>query len=47
MYLDAIHAKAAHIPNSIRETGYISDKIEGDLKSFLEEFMPTSGLKLK
>merc|ERR1711934_59571 len=47
MYLEQIHSKAAHIPQSIRTEGYISDKIEADLKSFLEEFMPTSGLKLK
>jgi len=47
MYLEQIHSKAAHIPQSIRTEGFISDKIEADLKSFLEEFMPTSGLKLK
>ena len=47
MYLEAIHAKASHIPTTIRTEGYISDKTEGDLKAFIEEFLPTSGLKLK
>jgi len=47
MYLEAIHSKASHIPTTIRTEGFISDKIEADLKAFLEEFMPSSGLKLK
>merc|ERR1711971_959270 len=47
MYLEAIHTKASHIPTTIRTEGYISDKTEGDLKAFIEEFLPTSGLKLK
>ena len=47
MYLEAIHSKASHIPTTIRTEGYISDKTEGDLKAFIEEFMHTSGLKLK
>lgn len=47
MYLEAIHSKASHIPVTIRTEGYISDKTEADLKAFIEEFMPTSGLKLK
>lgn len=47
MYLAAIQAKASHIPITIRTEGYISDKTEADLKAFIEEFMPTSGLKLK
>ena len=46
-YLAAIHSKASHIPNTIRTEGYISDKTEGDLKAFIEEFMPASGLKIK
>ena len=47
MYLEAIHSKAAHIPTTIRTEGYISDKTDADLKAFIEEFLPTSGLKLK
>merc|ERR1711893_463875 len=47
MYLEAIHAKAAHIPQTIRTEGYISDKTDADLKAFIEEFLPTYGLKLK
>ena len=46
-YLAAIHSKASHIPTTIRTEGYISDKTEGDLKAFIEEFMPASGLKIK
>jgi len=47
MYLEAMHSKAAHIPVTIRTEGYISDKTENDLATFIEEFMPTSGLKMK
>ena len=47
MYLEAIHSKASHIPVTIRTEGYISDKTESDLATFIEEFMPTSGLKMK
>jgi len=47
MYLEAIHSKMAHVPVTIRTEGYISDKTENDLASFIEEFMPTSGLKMK
>merc|ERR1711971_43880 len=47
MYLEAIHTKASHTPTTIRTEGYISDKTEGALKAFIEEFLPTSGLKLK
>ena len=47
MYLEAIHSKASHIPVTIRTEGQISDKTENDLATFIEEFMPTSGLKMK
>jgi len=47
LYLDAIHSKASHIPVTIRTEGQISDKTENDLKTFIEEFMPTSGLKMR
>lgn len=47
MYLEAIDSKAPHIPKTIRTEGFISAKTEADLKGFIEEFMPTSGLKLK
>ena len=47
MYLEAIHSKAAHIPTTIRTEGYISDKTDAELAAFIDEFMPTSGLKMK
>merc|ERR1740139_121440 len=47
LYLDASHSKASHIPVTIRTEGQISDKTENDLKTFIEEFMPTSGLKMR
>merc|ERR1712156_678696 len=47
MYLESLHSKAAHIPTTIRNEGYISDKTEGELAAFMDEFMPTSGLKMK
>ena len=47
MYLESLHSKAAHIPTTIRTEGYISDKTEGELAAFMDEFMPTSGLKMK
>jgi len=47
MYLESLHSKAAHIPTTIRNEGYISDKTESELAAFMDEFMPTSGLKMK
>merc|ERR1712045_362226 len=47
MYLESIHSKAPQLPVTIRTEGYISDKTEADLAAFIEEFMPTSGLKMK
>ena len=47
LYLESIHSKAPHIPVTIRTEGWISPKTEADLKSFIEEFMPTAGLKIK
>merc|ERR1712091_722643 len=47
MYLESIHSKCPHIPTVIRTEGYISDKTESELAAFMDEFMPTSGLKMK
>merc|ERR1711981_74042 len=47
MYLEAIHSKSPQLPVTIRTEGYISDKTEADLAAFIEEFMPTSGLKME
>jgi len=47
MYLEAIRSKAPHLPATIRKEGWISPKTEADLRAFIEEFMPTAGLKAK
>ena len=47
MYLDAIRSKVPHIPTAISTEGQINDKIEAELRAFLEDFMPNSGLKMK
>lgn len=47
MYLDHIRSKFPHIPATIKEEGFLSDKIDAELKAVLEEFLPTSGLKMK
>merc|ERR1712048_765784 len=47
MYLDTLETKHGHVLTEIRETGAISDKTEADLAAFVEEFIPTSGIKMK
>jgi len=47
MYLDAIRSKVPHIPTAIRTEGQINEKIEAELRAFLEDFMANSGLKKK
>ena len=47
LYLAAIRSKAPHILSNIRTEGKLSDKTDAELKALLEEFMPSSGLKMK
>ena len=47
MYLEAIRSKAQHIPASVRTEGQINEKIEAELRAFIEDFMANSGLKMK
>jgi len=47
MYLEAIRSKAPHIPASVRTEGQINEKIEAELRAFIEDFMANSGLKMK
>merc|ERR1711971_1321817 len=47
MYLDTIESKHGHIFTEIRETGAISEKIDGELKGLLDDFMPNCGLKMR
>ena len=47
MYLEAIRSKAPHIPAAVRTEGQINEKIEAELRAFIEDFMANSGLKMK
>jgi F-type H+-transporting ATPase subunit alpha len=47
LYLSAIKSKAPHLLTTIRTEGVLSKKTDAELKAFLEEFMPASGLKMK
>ena len=47
MYLEAIRNKLPHVTASIKSEGQINDKIEAELRAFLEDFMANSGLKMK
>jgi len=47
LYLALIRSKAPHIFTTIRTEGQLSKKTDGELKALLEEFMPSSGLKMK
>merc|ERR1712232_1004547 len=47
MYLETLESKHNHLLTEIRETGAISEKIDGELKSLLDDFMPNCGLKMR
>jgi len=47
MYMDIISNKHPHILTSIREEKTLTDKVDGELKAILEDFIPNSGLKMK
>ncbi len=47
MFLDHLRSKFKHILDIIRKDGSISAKTESELRSVLEEFIPSSGLQLK
>merc|ERR1712183_70380 len=47
MYLDSLETKHGHILTEIRETGAIIEKIDGELKALLDDFMPNCGLKMR
>jgi F0F1-type ATP synthase alpha subunit len=44
MFLDHIKSKYSHILDTIRKEKSLSDKTNAELKSILEEFIPTAGL---
>jgi F-type H+-transporting ATPase subunit alpha len=46
LYLDHIRNKHAHILETLRSEGQVSEKTTGDIRAVLEEFIPTCGLKL-
>ena len=46
LYLDHIRNKHAHILETLRTEGQVSDKTNADIVAVLEEFIPTCGLTL-
>ena len=46
-YLEQMHSKAPGILTTIRTEGEITDKTEADMKAFIEDFLPTSGLQMR
>jgi F-type H+-transporting ATPase subunit alpha len=47
LFLDYVKGKYKHIIDTIRKEGQISKKTEEELRSILDEFIPSSGLLLK
>ena len=47
LFLDHLRSKAPHIMDSIRIEKSLSDKVNAELKSILEEFIPSAGLAMK
>ena len=47
LFLEHIKSKYPHILNTIRAEKALSDKTNSELKSILEEFIPTAGLQMK
>ena len=46
LYLDHIRNKHAHILETLRTEGQVSDKTNAGIVAVLEEFIPTCGLTL-
>merc|ERR1711920_483737 len=47
LFLDHIRTNHQALLTEIRETGAISEKIDGELKALLDDFMPNCGLKMR
>ena len=47
MFLEHLKTKYPHILDSIRVEKQLSDKTNSELRSILEEFIPTAGLQMK
>ena len=47
LFLDHLRTKHAHIIESIRKEKVLNDKTKAELKTILEEFIPTAGLVMK
>ena len=47
MFLDLIKTKYPHVLETVRKEGAISPKLESEIRSILEEFIPSSGLSLR
>jgi F-type H+-transporting ATPase subunit alpha len=47
LFLDHLKSKYAHIIESIKTERFLSDKTNSELKSILEDFIPTAGLQMR
>jgi F-type H+-transporting ATPase subunit alpha len=47
LYIEHIRTKHGHILETIKTEKALSDKTNAELKSILEEFIPTAGLLMK
>lgn len=47
LFLEHLKTKYPHIINDIKSTKSLSDKSNAELRSILEEFIPTAGLQMK
>jgi F-type H+-transporting ATPase subunit alpha len=47
LFLDHLKSKHSHIIDSIKAEKQLNDKVNAELRSILEEFIPTAGLAMK
>ena len=47
LFLEHLKSKYPHVIESIRNEGQLTDKNNSELKSILEEFIPSAGLQMK
>ena len=47
LFLEHLKSKSPHILEAIRTEKQLTDKTNGELKSLLEEFIPSAGLAMK
>lgn len=47
LFLEHLRTKHTHIMDSIRTEKQLSDKTNAELRTILEDFIPTAGLQMK